>query len=151
MAERCAADRRRQLLRQVRLPAPAAAATAVHERETRQNRLAKNRHTGAVQDRSGQTQGVQFSQDPVPARVQTQAIPDRCVLQVPIDIEAHEARQADDDTRVAGHVHADNVVALLAHDHRRPVVVAQPHYRLLDATRVRAGRLSRHPQAHRTG
>lgn len=144
------AEGRRRLLRQVRLPA-AAAATTVHECETRQNRLAKSRHTGAVQDRSGQTQGVQFPQDPVLARVQAQAVPDRRVLQVPVDIEAHEARQADDDTHIAGHVYADDVVARLAHGHRRPAVVAQPHYRLFDAARVRAGRFSRHPQAHRIG
>jgi len=90
--------------------------------DLRQNRLAQGRHNGAGQDRAGQAQGVRVPQDPVPARVQAQNVPDRHVLQVPVDRQADEAVQVNHDTAHPDDGAAANPVAVLGPDARRRAV-----------------------------
>lgn len=103
----------RRTVQHAKQPAPTGAD------DLRQSRLAQGRHTGAGQDRSGQAQGVRVPQNPVPVGVQAQDVPDRHVLQVPVDLQADEAVQVTHDTSRPGDATADFVVAVLGPDARR--------------------------------
>jgi len=96
--------------------------------DLRQSRLAQGWHTGAGQNRTGQAQNVRVPQDPVPARVEAQDIPDRYFLQVPVDLQADEAVQVTHDTARPDNATADIHVAVLGTDARwRDPVHPQAH------------------------
>jgi len=89
----------------------------------RQHRLAQGGHSGPGQDRTGQTQGVRVPQDPVPAHVQAQDVPDHHVIKVPVDRQADEAVKAVYGTVNPANGGAVSLVPVLGPDaHQQPAL-----------------------------
>jgi len=105
----------------------------------RQSGLAKNRYTGALEVGSGQAEAIWFPQVVVPARFQTEIIPNSDVLQIPVDNETHEILQAAhtaaylvDAIAVIGHAR----VRRTAH---RTVIDPDPAAPVVNRERLRTG------------
>lgn len=127
---------------------PSSRRTVQHEQQLpstgaddlRQDRLAQGGHNGPGQDRAGQAQGVRVPQDPVPACVQAQDVPDRHVLQIPVDRQADEAVKAVYDTAHPADGGAVAPVPVLGPDARRwPVNHPVAHTRFFDRADFRTG------------
>ncbi|KAE9523811.1 hypothetical protein AGLY_015699 [Aphis glycines] len=127
---------------------PYGLARRIRADDLRQDRLAQGGHNGPGQDRAGQAQGVRVPQDLVPARVQAQDVPDRHVLQVPVDHQADETAQAVHDTTHPVDVGAAAPVPVLGPDaRRRPVDHPGAHTRFSDRADFRTGVVHRGHQS----